>query len=103
MLDEVEERRLGPVDVVEDDDERPPARERLEQPPDRPEALLLAGGPLGEADELADAVRDDVGLSLAVRRAREALPGPARRVSSPASPAAVLTASTSGQKVIPSP
>ena len=40
VLDQVEERRLAPVDVVEDDDERPLARSRLEQLAERPGDLL---------------------------------------------------------------
>ena len=43
VLEQVEERRLGPVDVLEADDERALARERLEQPPDRPERLFARG------------------------------------------------------------
>ena len=33
MVDEVEERRLGPLEVVEDDDERLVSRQPLEDPP----------------------------------------------------------------------
>ena len=40
MLDEVEERRLAPVDVVEDDDERPLRGRVLEQLAERPGDLL---------------------------------------------------------------
>ena len=41
VLDEVEERRLGPVQVLEADDERAPARQRLERPANGPEDLLV--------------------------------------------------------------
>ena len=40
VLDEIEERRLGPVHVVEADDQRTLASERLEPPPDLREDLL---------------------------------------------------------------
>ena len=39
MLDELEERRLRPVDVVEDEDERPLARARLAELPEEPGEL----------------------------------------------------------------
>ena len=42
VLDQVEQRRLGPVDVLEDEDERPVVGELLEQAADREEALLEA-------------------------------------------------------------
>jgi hypothetical protein len=59
MLDEVEKRRLAPVDVVEDDDERPLAGEGLKKPTDSPEGFLAAGGRLGDAHQLRDALHDD--------------------------------------------
>ena len=40
MLEQVEQRRLGPVDVVDDENQRPLARTPLERLPDRPEDLL---------------------------------------------------------------
>jgi hypothetical protein len=36
MLDELEERRLGPVDIVEEEDEGPLARTRLAEPAEEP-------------------------------------------------------------------
>ena len=62
VLDEIEERRLGPVQVVEHDDERPLARERLEELPHRPERRLRLAAALGEADRRGDALDDDVPL-----------------------------------------
>ena len=47
---EVEQGRLGPVDVLDDDDQRPVAREVLEEPPDRPEQLLLRRDVRRQAD-----------------------------------------------------
>jgi hypothetical protein len=40
VLDQVQERRLGPVEILEDDDERPPARKLLEELAHAPEELL---------------------------------------------------------------
>ena len=40
VFDEVEQRRLGPVQVLEADDEWSPARKRLERPANGPEGLL---------------------------------------------------------------
>ena len=45
VLDEVEERRLGPLQVVEDDDQRPLRRARLEQPAERELRLRAATSP----------------------------------------------------------
>jgi hypothetical protein len=42
VLDEVEKSRLRPLDVVEDEDDRPVARERLEEAPHRPVELVRA-------------------------------------------------------------
>ena len=40
VLEQVQQRRLGPVDVVDDDDERTRGGDALEQPADGPERLL---------------------------------------------------------------
>ena len=74
VLDQVEERRLRPVDVLEHDDERALARERLEQHPHRPEELvdkvvLLREPECGrEALEHRLVVADDPGELLERRR-----------------------------------
>ena len=47
MLDELEERRLGPVDVVEDEDERPLARTRLAELAEEPGDLRCRRRRLG--------------------------------------------------------
>ena len=63
MLDQVEERRLGPVEVVHHDDERPRSRERLEQPPDGPEGLLARpSSRAAEPERLGHALGDQLGL-----------------------------------------
>ena len=69
VLDEIEERRLAPVDVVEDDHERLPRAKRLEQRPNGDEALLRAAARLGEPDRLRDTLRRRLGAVLAAERA----------------------------------
>lgn len=44
VVDHVEHRRRAPVDVLEDEDERPFAGDRLEQPPNGARRLLGCGG-----------------------------------------------------------
>ena len=56
VLDEVEEGRLRPVDVLEEDDERPWSRERLEQPAGAPGELLARELRRHEADRRRDAL-----------------------------------------------
>ena len=46
VLDQLEQRRLGPVRIVEEDDERTLGGEGREEPPHRPEALLDDAGRL---------------------------------------------------------
>ena len=47
VLDQIEQGRFGPVDVVNDDDQWPLARQRLEQPAEAPGDLLGRCGPSG--------------------------------------------------------
>ena len=60
VLDEVEKRRLGPVQVVEDDDEWTSLRERLEVATARPLRLLLGAGDAVEANRCGNPVRDEI-------------------------------------------
>src|SRR5262249_26864964 len=63
VFDQVEERRLGPVDVIYDDDERPCSRECLEQSAHGPQALLaLASSRAAEPERVAKALDDQLGL-----------------------------------------
>ena len=68
VLDQVEKRRLGPVDVVEDDDERLLLRERLEQPAHGPERLLGRAAGAVPADDRGDPLGDDRGIRASDRR-----------------------------------
>jgi hypothetical protein len=75
MLDQVEQRRLGPVDVLHDENHRPLARTPLERLPSGPENLLR--GSCGEhvlklvlGPRLAKDLNErPVGDALAVREA----------------------------------
>ena len=49
VLEQVEQRRLGPVDVLDDRDQGALARDALEQPADGPGRLLDRGGLVGRA------------------------------------------------------
>jgi hypothetical protein len=62
VLDEVEHRRLRPVDVLDQDDERSDGCHGLEQPAHRPEGLLDGELRGGKADGCSDALRDRVVL-----------------------------------------
>jgi hypothetical protein len=61
VLDEPEQRRLRPVDVFEQEDQRPFARERLEELAECRERLLRAhrGGGIAEPDGRGDAAVDE--------------------------------------------
>ncbi len=68
MLDEIEERPLGPVEVFEDDDERTLAGDFLHQLADGPERLLLARRPpFCEPEGRRDQLRDRRGLLVAAQ------------------------------------
>ena len=60
VLDQVEQRRLRPVDVVQRDDERPRHSERLEEPAERPGGLLGGARLVTRADGAEDQPLCDV-------------------------------------------
>src|SRR5215211_3365103 len=62
VLEQVEQRRLGPVDVLEDEYERVALRRRLEQLAHRPERLLVPRVEAGEAERARDAVANPLRL-----------------------------------------
>ena len=99
VLDEVEEARLGPVDVLEEDDERSRPGERLQQLPCPPDELL--------AGELRRARGRSPTRRAPPPRRRPRAPRASASATSVVSrsrmPAACRTASASGQKVMPSP
>jgi hypothetical protein len=65
VLDQVEEGRFAPVDVVEHEHQRPLAGRGLEEPADRPERLL-ARGHLGYAHQLRDVPADELLVLVAL-------------------------------------
>ena len=81
VLDQVEEGRLGPVDVVEHHGHRPVAREVLEELADAPERLLGRDG-LAPREEAGDQRHDPVGIVGAGRDPRELRAGDADVVGS---------------------
>ena len=62
MLDELEQRLLRPVEVLEDDDERGPSRKLLEESSNGPERLLRRADRVRAADGCFDARGDELGL-----------------------------------------
>jgi len=95
VLDQVEQRRLRPMDVLEDRDDGVRAGQRLEQSSYGPEALGRGRGAVGDAD----GERDLLGGASAFSSAARSSTSPART----SSPAAWRTISASGQNVMPSP
>jgi len=83
MLEEIHEHGIGPLQVIDDEDERSAAGERLEDLPYRPEGLIG---------------RDRVGFNSSAARPT-AGSSSSTCSSSPLSP----SASTSGHQVSPSP
>jgi hypothetical protein len=74
VLDKIQERGLGPVDVVEHDDERPLAREVLEELAHRPDGVL-GGARVVPGQEPADERADPVSLFGALEESCELGPG----------------------------
>ncbi len=71
VLDQVEERRLCPVHVFQDDDERLPIRYCLEEASDRREELVRSSRLLGQPDGGSDLSRDALAVGLAAQELRE--------------------------------
>ena len=91
VLDQIEERLLAPVDVVEHDDERPSHSDRLEQLAERPGDLLDRRHERAVTEHSVNGTGAD-----------ESSPRSARRCSGFA-PSNCFSTSTTGQYVIPSP
>jgi hypothetical protein len=76
VVDEVEQRRLGPVDVLEHRDERAPSRQRLEQSPERPRGLVRPAR--GAEDQARGLLVDEVAQLPAVAPAEHLRERPVR-------------------------
>ena len=72
VFHEMEQRRLGPVDVVEDDDDRALARQGLQQTPYGPEGFARRSRGLRKPDQFGDAAGDDVRVLLALEQLTDA-------------------------------
>jgi hypothetical protein len=75
VLEQLEQRRVGPVRVLDDEHERALGGDRLEQPPHRPERLARLRRVVGEADRAEHAGGDRLGLVDARQRRIEPLRG----------------------------
>jgi len=72
VLDQVEECRLGRVQVVEDSDERPLMCQLFQEPPHGPEDLLRARPALLRSHGLGNACRDQIAVVVAREELAEA-------------------------------
>ena len=102
VLDEIEEGRFAPVDVVEDHHEWLMGGQELEKPADGSEAFLDASGRFRQADDVGYLSSHD---ACVVRFDDELATRDCASSGAPASsrPATSFTASSTGQNVIPSP
>ena len=91
VLDQVEERGLRPVNVLEEDDQRTAAGQRREESPRRPEDLLALDRGLRAADRLQEGLGERLRLC------------PSESDWSGAPAVSWATISRSDQKVMPSP
>ena len=66
VLNEVEERGLAPVDVLEHNCQRPPFSQGLEEPTHRPERLLRGGHRVGQAQDRGEPLSDGASVLLRV-------------------------------------
>jgi hypothetical protein len=85
VLDQVEQARLGPVEVVQHDHQGPPAGQQLQQPPERPGRLLGRPGRGLQPDQLGDPGGDVVAFAF-LRAAGRVARSPAVVGQQPAQP-----------------
>jgi hypothetical protein len=78
MLDEVQEALVGPVEILDDEHERPLRRDRLEETAPGEERLglaALAGGAIPcETDQGAQVGQDPLGVAALANRLRDRAP-----------------------------
>ena len=74
VLDEVEERLLAPVYVVEDDDKWPAGRQSFEEHANGVEAFFDARSGFGQADHASHPLGDEVGVVLTLDERGERQP-----------------------------
>ena len=80
VLDQLDERGLCPLDVVDHEDHGALGGEALEQRPDGPAHLFRGGLPAVEPDRLPDALRDRGRVAITAGEHREFAAGRLRRV-----------------------
>ena len=103
VLDQVEQRRLGPVHVLEHQHRGPRAGDQLERPPHRPEHLLGRCRGTSQTDRTGDPVGQDHPVLVLRDQQLECFCGRCHgRLDSPI-PATLRSISATGQNVIPSP
>ena len=80
VFDEIEERRLSPLQVVDREDQRPIDGEGLHQRPERPEHLIRRRLAARDADRLPDEFRHPARVPIRPRERCELAAGDLRRV-----------------------
>ena len=75
VLDGVEQDGVGPLEVVDDQDQRPAAGQDLEQALERPEGVLGQAGVLADAQQLGDPLGDQRAPLLAPEQLGQPAPG----------------------------
>ena len=80
VLDELQELRLGPLEVIDREDHGPVGRESLQEHADRPERLLRRGSAAGDADRLPDTIRDAISVLRGTNQCRELGPSCLRAI-----------------------
>ena len=78
VLHQIQERRPSPLDVVEDHDDGPLPRERLEEPANGPRDLLRSRG-IGHTGQLGDPVGDRVPVFVVLQQRRHVVSERLRR------------------------
>src|SRR5688500_9115230 len=81
MLDQVEEGRLSPMDVVEHDHKWSPARKELEEATDRPERLLGDCAVRRQAEDLTHPLEDELTPRVVLAQAPQLGRGPLRSIA----------------------
>ena len=102
VLEGIEQDRVGPLEVVDDQHQWPAAGQGLQQPLQGPEGVLGQVGVLAEAEQLGDPLGDERGPGRLGEQLGQPAPGLRGGVVG-AIPAACLTTSTIGHRVTLSP
>src|SRR5439155_22874140 len=68
VLEQVEQRRLGPLDVIDADDQGPLTGERLGELPESPGDFLRSSAHLAHSDGTADSRGNELGIAVLLEK-----------------------------------